>query len=124
LVVTPDQYAQYYAGQPIRPIQVLLPALTPKSTTLFDKAHDLIAKLLCGWRKSKPTNPDYLNAAQFDQSDHVSETTLLCIRAFFAYYLLCNMLTTFWLNTDGIMHMWYFFTYWALAATLFAMVYA
>jgi len=46
LVVTPEQYAQYYNGQPILPIQVLLPAPKPQSATLFDKTHDLVAKIL------------------------------------------------------------------------------
>jgi len=110
-------------GQPILPIQVLLPApaSTKSSGGLFEKTHDFVMNFI---PDSFKMNLDYLAAAQFDKSDHVSTTTLLCVRAFFAYYLLTNMLLTYWLNTDGIMHMWYYFTYWGIAATMFAMVYA
>ena len=65
-----------------------------------------------------------MEAADFENSDHVSKDTLYIVRCCFGYALCMNMLTTYWLNTDGIMHMWYFFTYWGIAATCFAMVYA
>ena len=125
MLVTPEQLAQYQNGQPIVPVKVLFPAPAAKSQedrpSLFDRTHDFIGRFIPTDFK---TNPDYYSAAQFDQSDQVSEPVLLSIRGGFAMYLVINMLMTFWLNTDGIMHMWYFFTYWGVAATMFAMVYA
>ena len=67
---------------------------------------------------------DIMRAADFSSSDHVSEDSLLVIRGAFGYMLLCNILTTYWLNSDGIMHMWYFFTYWGILATLVAIIMA
>lgn len=121
LVVTPDQYAEYMNGQPILPIQVLLPEVKPKKD-LFEKIHDFTFGKI--FPNNPDVNPDYYEAAQFDKSDYVSEPVLESIRAGFSYYLVCNMLTTFWLNTDGIMHMIYFFTYWGVAATMWAIVYS
>lgn len=65
-----------------------------------------------------------MRAAYFGNSDHVNKDSLTIIRCAFGYMLLCNTLTTYFLNPDGIMHMVYFFTYWGTLSTFGALILA
>ena len=101
----------------------LVPVANPRTKktenlSLFDRFHDhTIGKIV-------PQHDEYLRAADFAKSDHVSWKTLTYIRVAFSYLLICNIMTTFWLNADGIEHMWWYFTYWGIAFTMFAMTYS
>jgi len=117
-------------GQPIIPIQVIMPKpltdvyvaqvtaadqdTATSDSSLFNKIHDYLMSFV---PISKNRNDDIMRAANFGASDHVSEDTLLIIRSCFGYALLSNVLTTYLLNSDGIMHMLYFFTYWGIIFT-------
>ena len=71
-----------------------------------------------------PRAEDYYKCADFSASDHVSQSTLIPVRAFFGYWILINCLTTFYLNDDGIMHMLYFFSYWGSIASMLGLIFS
>jgi len=71
-----------------------------------------------------PKRTDYDNAAQFDQSDYCNWWWLNAWRVGFSMFILCNCLMTFFLNTNGIMHMVYYFSYWGSISTMFGIIFS
>jgi hypothetical protein len=74
------------------------------------------------WFSFLPHKRDYDDCAQFKLSDHCSSQHLCFYRALVAYWLTAQVVTTYWLNDDGILHQFFYFSYWGSIFTQVAFI--
>ena len=65
--------------------------------------------MLDGWLPDKHA---YDDCADFAHSTNVKQATMVFWRVIISFWLVINCLVTFWANPDGMMHLFYFFSYW------------